>query len=98
MNDLRTFINLFEDTEETSPAPLKGNVNIRAVAKLLPDITDVNKFVLAFQKIKRGREDTLTRLETAQVANAFISLMKGDFQEKMLIIRKMVNLKAEDNP
>lgn len=94
MTDMKKFISLVEN----QAAPLRGSANVQQLLAHLPEIDDPSRFVLAFNKVRRGRENTLTRPEVEQLAKAFISLMKDDRQEKVQILRHMTTLHAPDAP
>jgi hypothetical protein len=88
--DMRSLINLMEEVG------LKGNLDVRSLIKLLPEVTEPQRFLTAFQKVKRGQEDRLTRHELLQFALAFISLLKEGREEKFKIIRKLSMISAPE--
>lgn len=76
--------------------PLIGALDPKKLAEMLPEVTDVPKFATAVQKIKRGDAEKLTLAEKGQLALAFVALLKGDKDEKMKFIRRLMNVKAKE--
>lgn len=82
-NDMRSLLDLME------AQAIKGNLDVRGMLKLLPEVDNQTQFMTGFNKLKQGREDSLTRQEMTQFANAFISLIKEPKEDKLAILRKL---------
>jgi hypothetical protein len=82
--DMRDIMNLVED------APTSGMLDAQGLSKMLPDVIDFNNFNSGLMKIENGQESSLTVQEKAQLANAFISLIKMPDAQKTLVIQKMM--------
>jgi hypothetical protein len=80
---MRDLINLFED------APVQGELPALDLAKMLPDVNNPQLFQSGIFKVENGQEDQLTIGEKAQLALAFISLIKLDDNGKLKVIQKM---------
>lgn len=104
MSDIRNFINLMEsavegdeemirefapDAPEEVDAGLEGTLDPRALAKLLPDVDDLARFVNAVRKVQKGDLATLTMLENRQLAAAFVSLLRDDSQQTMKVFQRL---------
>jgi len=82
--DMRHIINLIEDQ------PMTGTLPADEFAKLLPDVVNVDLFRTALQKVENGQEKDLVPLEKAELANAFISILKAPDVKKTQIVQKMM--------
>lgn len=72
---------------ETVDQKLSGYLDISGLAKLLPDLTDVNMFDETLGKIRLGQGDNLTVPEKTQLSLAFISLVGLNNQQKSQVMR-----------
>lgn len=70
--------------------PLKNNLNVIALADMLSELTNRDKFVLAMRKVLRNDEEQLNRWELEQLAYAFISIVRETPEQKLKIARKMM--------
>lgn len=77
---------------------LEGSLDIRGLAKLLPEVDDSNRFMSAVRKIQHGDLASLTIAETRQLAKAFVSMLKDDTQETMKVMQKLRLVHAKDAP
>ena len=80
---MRDIINLLED------APIQGELPALILAKMLPDVNNQQFFQSALFKIENGQETELTIGEKTQLAQAFVSLIKLDDDDKLKVIQKM---------
>lgn len=83
--------------ELSDDTPLEGTIDARGLAALLPEITDVNRFVTAVAKVKNGSHERLSFRETMQLALAFISLMRDPSKIKQQAIRRISRVQAADH-
>lgn len=74
---------------------LKGSLNTRQLAELL-GVSDVQLFSRSINKIKQGRADKLSRMETLEVAEAFVRLLAADSDDtqKAMLALKRVSAKV----
>jgi hypothetical protein len=97
MTDMRKIIDLMEAAlAPVGPAqqgdPLEGNLDMKGLAKFLPDVDDMIKFTAAVMKVRRGQLQSITRPEMTQLALAFISLMRDGKPETMQAMRRLMTL------
>lgn len=93
MTNMRNLLNLMESVDDD--LPLSGTLDAKKLAEMLPELTDVPRFVMAMQKIRRGDAERLTLQEKGQLALAFLSLLKGDRTETMKVMRKLMMVQAK---
>jgi hypothetical protein len=87
-HDMRRLMNLFE-----ADAALEGSLDATALGKMLPDITDMARFVSAIAKLRRG-DVNLTVQERGQLGSAFISLLRSDRDDTMKVVRRLMAVHA----
>lgn len=81
-------MNLKEIFEAVS-SPMTGYLNVQGLANLLPDITNINNFTSAMNKLRLGQGDILTIPEKMELAMAFISFVGLDAPGKTLVSRQV---------
>lgn len=86
----------FDAAGETADLGLEGNLDIRGLAKLLPEVDDLNRFMIAVRKVQKGDNASLSMQETRQLAKAFISLLKDDSQMTMKAMQKLKMVHTDD--
>jgi hypothetical protein len=89
--------------EFVEPAPvvdsgLDGMIDPRGLAKLLPEVDDINRFSSAVRKVQKGDNASLSIQETRQLAKAFISLLKDDSQMTMKVLQKLKMVSSSSAP
>jgi hypothetical protein len=72
-------------------------INPQIIINLLPGIDDEELFTLAWLKVMRNEEETLTRLEMFQLAKAFISLIRQTDEVKISLIRRLTQINLADD-
>ena len=93
------------DTMDADMAPddtdvdlsLEGSLDPRSLAKMLPDVTDVNRFINAVHKVQKGDVASLSMMETRELAHAFISLLKDNPQSTMRVFAKLKSVHSRDD-
>ncbi len=83
-------------TDMDGDAGLEGALDPRALAKLLPEVDELSRFVNAVRKVQKGDIASLSMLETRQLAKAFISLLKDDSQMTMKVLQRLRMVHAKD--
>jgi hypothetical protein len=78
----------FLDTS-ADDAGLEGVLDPRQLAKLLPEVDDLTRFVNAVQKVKKGDIAALSIQEYRQLAKGFISLLKDDSQMTTKVLQRL---------
>lgn len=68
---------------------LEGSLDIRSLVKMLPDVTDTNRFMNAVRKVQKGDVASLSMMETRELAHGFISLLKDDSGTTMKVLNKI---------
>jgi hypothetical protein len=68
---------------------LEGSLDIRSLVKMLPDVTDTNRFMNAVRKVQKGDVASLSMMETRELAHGFISLLKDDSTMTMKVLQKI---------
>jgi hypothetical protein len=94
MPNMRNLLNLMESVDDD--LPLSGSLDPKKLAEMLPELTDVARFVTAMQKVRRGDAERLTLQEKGQFALAFLSLLKGDRAETIKAMRKLMMVQAKE--
>jgi hypothetical protein len=77
---------------------LDGMIDPRGLAKLLPEVDDINRFTSAVRKVQKGDNASLSIQETRQLAKAFISLLKDDSQMTMKALQKLKMVSSSEAP
>jgi len=88
-SELNEFAPPGSDEVSSDEGRLAGALDPRALAKLLPEVDDLNKFINAVRKVQRGDIATLNMLENRQLAKAFISLLRDDTQMTQKVFQKL---------
>ena len=83
--------------ELSDNTPLQGSIDARGLAALLPEITDVNRFVTGVAKVKNGSHDRMSFRETTQLALAFVSLLRDPSKVKQQAIRRIARVQTADH-
>ncbi len=63
---------------------------------MLPDVTDMPRFVSAVAKVRRGDAEGLTVSERGQLAMAFVSILKGDRRADLKLLRRIAPIEAKN--
>ena len=53
---------------QDADVPLTGSLNTKALGEMLPDVTDMRRFMSGVQKVRRGDEESLSLAERGQLA------------------------------
>ena len=88
-SELNEFAPPGSDEVSSDEGRLAGALDPRALAKLLPEVDDLNKFINAVRKVQRGDIASLNMLENRQLAKAFISLLRDDTQMTQKVFQKL---------
>ena len=91
-DDMRRLLSLMESDEDVRP--LRGSLDIKGLAEFLPDVSDQRRFMSAMVKVRRGRIESLTMQERGQLALAFVSILRDEREDKMKIMRKLMQVRA----
>lgn len=81
---------------QDADVPLSGSLNPKVLGEMLPDVTDMRRFISAVMKVKRGDEESLSIAERGQLAMAFVSLLKGDRKQDAKIMRRLMMVQAKE--
>lgn len=71
---------------------LTGTVSLPMLLKLLPDVTDPNRFRSAMRKLIRNDGQRLSLKEKDEIVNAFTSILKADRNEDMKLMRLLMRI------
>jgi len=75
-------------------SPLTGVIDIKGLAKMLPDVTNPAQFVSGMQKVRSGRINALTLQERGQLAMAFVSILRDDRSVTLQVMRRLAMVQA----
>ena len=75
---------------------LEGTLDPRGLAKLLPEVDDINRFTSAVRKVQKGDIPSLSISENRQLAKAFISLLMDDSNTTMKVLQKLRMVHTKD--
>ena len=89
------------DTNELFEAltdPLTGYLDIGGLAKLLPDLENIENFTRGMNKIRLGQGSTLTFAERKEMGMAWISFVGLPAPQKSLVNRQLMSIQDAKTP